>query len=247
MWIFFEKKFLFFVITTYWTDYVKNKLDVQGQRVNLMSLWLAAKISTRHNHTIVRYLWVCLLQKSFSHFTIYGVDTLYTMESLLKNRKEHVTCSICLDTFTVPKTIACLHTFCCECLKRHALTTQREGKFRCPEYQARVGVRESFDQLPTDFLRNSLLGLLAVQKKWRWKWDQLRQLQEKSAETSFCFNCGKFMCPDCVNVHELLRNMAFDGHKVRAIKHFQTEDYEALLKRQSFCSEQYHGREVTRS
>ena len=54
------------------------------------------------------------------------------------------------------------------------------------------------------------------------------------------------MCPDCVNAHELLRNVAFEGHKVRPIKHFQDEDYEALLKRQSFCSRQYHEQEVTR-
>jgi len=40
--------------------------------------------------------------------------------------------------------------------------------------------------------------------------------------------------------------VAFEGHKVRPIKHFQAEDYEALLKRQSFCSQQYHEREVTR-
>ena len=54
------------------------------------------------------------------------------------------------------------------------------------------------------------------------------------------------MCRDCVNARELLRNVAFDGHKVRPIKHFQAEDYESLLKRQSFCSQQYHEREVTR-
>ena len=29
------------------------------------------------------------------------------------------------------------------------------------------------------------------------------------------------------------------------VKEFQTEDYEALLKRQPYCSEQYHEREVT--
>ena len=40
--------------------------------------------------------------------------------------------------------------------------------------------------------------------------------------------------------------MAFEGHKVRPIKHFQAEEYKALLKRQSFCSQQYHEREVTR-
>ena len=168
------------------------------------------------------------------------------MESLLKNLKEHVTCSICLDTFTEPKTITCLHTFCGECLKRHALKTQRQGQFRCPECQAQVGVPESFDQLPTGFLQNSLLGLLAVQKSGDGSEISCGSCRKKSAETSFCFSCGKFLCPDCVNAHELLRNVAFDGHKVRPIKHFQAEDYEALLKRQSFCSQQYHEREVTR-
>ena len=39
---------------------------------------------------------------------------------------------------------------------------------------------------------------------------------------------------------------AFEGHKVMPVKEFQTEDYEALLKRQPYCSEQYHGREITR-
>jgi len=39
---------------------------------------------------------------------------------------------------------------------------------------------------------------------------------------------------------------AFEGHKVMSVKEFQTEDYEALLKRQPFCYEQYHEREITR-
>ena len=168
------------------------------------------------------------------------------MESLLKNLIEHLTCSICLDTFTEPKTITCLHTFCCECLKRHALTTQQNGKFRCPECQAEIGVPDRFDKLPTGFLQNSLLGVLAVQKSGDGSEISCGNCRKKSAETSFCFECGKFMCPDCVNAHELLRNVAFEGHKVRPIKHFQAEDYEALLKRQSFCSQQYHEREVTR-
>ena len=168
------------------------------------------------------------------------------MESLLRNLKQHVTCSICLDTFTKPKTITCLHTFCCECLKRHALTTQQDGKFRCPECQAEIGVPDRFDKLPTGFLQNSLLGVLAVQKSGDGSEISCGNCRKKSAETSFCFECGKFMCPDCVNAHELLRNVAFEGHKVRPIKHFQDEDYEALLKRQSFCSRQYHEQEVTR-
>ena len=97
-------------------------------------------------------------------------------------------------------------------------------------------------ELPTGFLQNSLLGVLAVQRSGDGSEINCGNCREKSAETSFCFECGKFMCPDCVNAHELLRNVAF----VRPIKHFQAQDYEALLKRQSFCSQQYHEREVTR-
>ena len=169
------------------------------------------------------------------------------MESLLKNLKEHVKCSICLNTFTEPKTIACLHTFCCGCLKRQALTTQQQGQFRCPVCQAQVEVPESFDQLPTGFLQESLLGLLAVQKSGDGSGINCGNCKKESTETSFCFNCGKFLCTDCANAHELLRNnVAFVGHKVKPIKHFQTDDYEALLKRQAFCSQQHLEREMTK-
>jgi len=56
------------------------------------------------------------------------------------------------------------------------------------------------------------------------------------------------MCSDCVNAHEVFQAAAaaFEGHKVTPVKQFQVQDYEALLKRQSFCSQQYHEREVTR-
>ena len=60
------------------------------------------------------------------------------MNPLLKSLKKQVTCSICLDTYTEPKTISCLHTFCRECLERHARVSQRQGKFRCPECQAEI-------------------------------------------------------------------------------------------------------------
>ena len=170
------------------------------------------------------------------------------MESLLQNLKEQVTCSICLDTYTKPKTIACLHTFCCECLEKHALTSQRQGKFRCPQCQEDVGVPEGnrFDNFPTSFLHNSLLSLLAVRQSGDGSGISCGNCRKKSAETSYCFECGRFMCPDCVNAHELLRNVAFEGHKVTPVKQFQAQDYEALLKRQSFCTQQYHEREVTR-
>ena len=53
------------------------------------------------------------------------------------------------------------------------------------------------------------------------------------------------MCSDCVNAHQLFSHFT-EGHKVTPVKQFQSQDYEALMKRQSFCSVQYHEREITR-
>ena len=53
------------------------------------------------------------------------------------------------------------------------------------------------------------------------------------------------MCSDCVNAHQLFINLT-EGHKVTPVKQFQPQDYEALMKRQSFCSQQYHEREIVR-
>ena len=172
------------------------------------------------------------------------------MESLLKNLKKQVTCSICLDTYTKPKTIACLHTFCYECLEKHALASQRRGKFCCPECQTEVNIPEGnrFDNLPTSFLHNSLLSLLTVRQSGDGSQISCGICKKKSAEISYCFDCEKLMCSDCVNAHEVFQAAAaaFEGHKVTPIKQFQVQDYEALLKRQSFCSQQYHERKVTR-
>ena len=49
----------------------------------------------------------------------------------------------------------------------------------------------------------------------------------------------------CLNAHEIMRD-AFEGHNVMPVKDFQDQDYEALLKRQPFCTKKYHEREMTR-
>ena len=171
------------------------------------------------------------------------------MESLLKNLKKYIECSICLDNFTEPKTIECLHTFCCECLKKHALMSQRDGQFRCPECQTQIAIPKGnrFDQLPTSFLHNSLLSLLAVQQSGDGNNITCGFCKKKKKdEASYCFECEKMLCCDCLNAHEVFRDAAFAGHKVTPVKQFQAEDYEALLKRKAFCTEKYHEKEVTR-
>ena len=87
------------------------------------------------------------------------------LEELHMNLKKQVTCSICLDTYTEPKIISCHHTFCCECLEKHAIVSQRQGKFRCPECQVEINLPEGnrFDCLPNSFFHKSLLSVLQAE------------------------------------------------------------------------------------
>ena len=165
----------------------------------------------------------------------------------MKDLKKHLECSICLDTYNEPKTISCLHTFCCQCLENHARASHRQGKFRCPECQAQIDLPEgnSFKRLPSSFFHNSLLSLLAARRTGDGSNMACSQCRKNNSQMYYCFDCGRFMCPDCYNAHEML-SASFEGHKVTPVKEFKAEDYEALLKRQPFCSQQFHENEITR-
>ena len=119
--------------------------------------------------------------------------------------------------------------------------------FAAPSVKAEVDLPEAnrFDKLPTSFHHNSLLSVLAIRQSGKGNDISCGICKKKSAEISYCFECAKFMCSDCVNAHQLFTNLT-EGHKVTPVKQFQPQDYEALIKRQSFCSQQYHEREVTR-
>ena len=124
------------------------------------------------------------------------------MDPLYKNLKQQVTCSICLDTYTQPKTISCLHTFCCKCLERHARVSQRQGKFRCPECQAEIDLPEGnrFDGLPNSFLHKSLLGV--------FEGEETCPQHTEERVRYYCSSCEACICPICVT--EDHRGHAFD-------------------------------------
>ena len=169
------------------------------------------------------------------------------MASFLTDLKERTTCPICKGTYTKPKLTECLHTFCCECLEKHAAASQRQGKFHCPECRCEIAVPEEnrFDHLPTSALHNNLLSLSAVlQSSDDGSRVNCGNCKKTSAEISYCFDCVRFMCPVCLNAHERLRSLAFEGHKVTSFKQFGEDDYSAFLKRNSFCSERNHEEEV---
>ena len=84
----------------------------------------------------------------------------------LKKLEEELTCSICTDQFTNPKTLSCLHSFCQACLER--LTDYNNG-VKCPTCRSTCTCTfdhgEGVDSLQTAFLVNNLLEVHDMLKK----------------------------------------------------------------------------------
>ena len=163
--------------------------------------------------------------------------------TLMYNLREEVTCSVCMQLYTNPKQLPCLHVFCLQCLNNLARTSARGGKIKCPLCQREVAVPEigTLETLPNCFHMKNLLDILAIKECNRAK-VTCENCERKSEETSYCFHCGKFWCNECVNAHNVFRENR--DHRVLALKDFEGKDFEDVLKRPVFCQMELHDREV---
>ena len=110
---------------------------------------------------------------------------------------------------------------CLNCLEEHALRTGRQGQFLCPDCQAQVNIPEGncFDNLPTGFLQNSLLSLLAVRQSRdgvrsavvivtkRAPRSAIALLAKSEITKFFCLECQICVCQVCVNTDHKLHNV----------------------------------------
>ena len=164
------------------------------------------------------------------------------LTTLFYNLREEVSCSVCSDLFTDPKHLSCLHSFCLKCLKGWYETCGGGDAIRCPKCQTFSQVPGSGDlkDLPTSFYLNGLIDVLAI-KECKSTQVTCENCDKKTSEASYCFQCCKFYCEECLLAHNVMREEK--EHRVLAVKEFQDRDYEDVLKRPVFCSRQGHQKE----
>ena len=164
------------------------------------------------------------------------------LKTLLLNLHEAVSCSVCGDTFTDPKVLPCLHTYCLHCLNELQRTSGRVGQISCPECRGefRIAGSGTPDQLPTNFRLNSLLDVLAIQE-CNSTGVKCGNCDKRSAQCFYCFQCCVFWCEDCITAHNIIRTNK--GHRVLALKDFQDQDIADVIKRPSFCQKEHHENE----
>ena len=164
------------------------------------------------------------------------------IKTLLDNLHEELSCSVCMTTFTDPKQLPCFHSFCLDCLSGILRTSGRHDVITCPECrrESRVPGSGNLKDLPTNFRINSLLDVLAI-KECNSTGVNCGNCGKKSAQSLYCFQCCAFWCDDCITGHNIMR--VNKEHRVLALKDFQDQDIEDVLKRPAFCQQKHHEKE----
>ena len=160
------------------------------------------------------------------------------IKTLLANLNEEVSCSVCMVTFTEPKQLPCLHSFCLHCLEGIQRTSGRHDIITCPECRRESQVPGgNLKDLPTNFRINSLLDVLAI-RDCSSTGVKCGNCDKRRVESFYCFQCCSFWCDECIIGHNIIR--ANKEHRVLALKEFEYQDIENVLKRPAFCPRPGH-------
>ncbi|CAL1532662.1 unnamed protein product [Lymnaea stagnalis] len=126
---------------------------------------------------------------------------------------QFLNCKICFENFREPKTLSCLHTFCCTCLQQQydQETLNRTSRYSiynrqvtCPLCRKKTdlptgGVR----RLPENFLVSNLTEVVAKRTVSKVPPCEICfSVRAKNVDAcSKCLDCTKLLCKGCVDLH----------------------------------------------
>jgi len=151
--------------------------------------------------------------------------------------QEEITCSICGDLFSDPKTIPCLHTFCKECLEKSIDTNKNMAiAICCP--LCRAPLPEGELDVPTNFRIKRFIEIFT--KRLSLEADSLEhsietvhgcgKCEEDLPAVTWCVECQVSLCHGCDEIHKKWKE--FKLHKTVAVEEYLQNSKKFSLKRQ---------------
>ena len=136
--------------------------------------------------------------------------------------EEEITCSICGDLFTDPKTIPCLHTFCKQCIEKSIESNKKMASIVCCPLCRTPLARDDISSVPTNFTINRLVEIFGKRKE-AGKSLAPKELICGSCEDGvpavmWCVECENSFCVNCNDAHKRLK--AFKSHTIVAVEEF---------------------------
>ena len=126
-----------------------------------------------------------------------------TPSDALKRLEVQLTCAICHDDYTDPKTLHCLHSFCHQCLEGLPLDLQGKKLFlSCPTCRTPTELPESgVAGFPIAFFINNLTEVHSLLKKISDDQHVSCDNCKKCDAAGYCKQRSKFSCAECLGVH----------------------------------------------
>jgi len=126
-------------------------------------------------------------------------------------------CSICLEDYTDPRSLPCIHTFCFECLKSHCQDKLCGDEILCPICRNSCRIPQAgISAFPLNFFVNDMLyaqktATLAADKLLLC--DACVEVSEgETADippaTKYCVDCSQHVCDRCSKIHMKMKSGA---------------------------------------
>ena len=118
--------------------------------------------------------------------------------------EEQLTCPVCLDHYTNPKTLPCLHSFCQDCLEGLPLDKKNETYYlSCPTCRHCTELpEEGAGAFPVAFTLNNLKEIYGLMKKVADPQQVICDNCTTANATGYCKDCSQFLCTECISMHK---------------------------------------------
>ena len=145
-------------------------------------------------------------------------DKAPTAVDALKQLEQHLTCPVCLDCYTQPRTLPCLHSFCHQCLG--AFPVQVEGgnrRITCPVCrQTSQQTDKGVSGYQPAFLINNFLELRGLLEKVSSSKQDGCENCHKDEATGYCKQCSILLCQTCIDMHNKWGK--FTSHQILGVE-----------------------------
>ena len=138
--------------------------------------------------------------------------------------EEQLTCPVCLDHYTNPKTLPCLHSFCEHCLEGLPLDKKNETYYlSCPTCRHCTELpEEGVGAFPVAFTLNNLKEIYSLMKKVADPQQVTCDNCTTANATGYCKDCSQFLCTECISMHK--KWALFANHKLTSLDEVTASD-----------------------
>ena len=165
-------------------------------------------------------------------------------EQALKKLADRLTCGICLESYTDPKLLQCFHVFCKKCLEQVAAQGQQGQPLVCPNCRGMTQIPPNgISGLQGAFHIHHLFEIQDALEKIKAPQRMKCEKCKKRNATSYCRDCGQFICEVCTEVHETWEDFA--SHEVISLDQLEGDVMKFVppKKMTMYCSK-HKGKEL---